>query len=362
MRILFDAFWWYRGPVSNRHLMISMIRTWADLYPDDEIVLAVREKYRSQLKDLPSGARVVSTRLAPQGISAILELPLLARRTRADVIFTHNFTPLWHRSVVFIHDVLFLTNPEWFTRKERAYFALMPLTARRARAIVTSSSSEAGRIKRQLKPRTAVTAVGLGLGQRLEGEASRPAALSGVDDFLLTVGRLNVRKNLAFTCLSAVQSGAISPDFPLVVAGSSHGRAEDWPDEVRRAIDQRSIIVTGYVTDDELAWLYSSCRAFLFLSRGEGFGLPPLEAMQAGAEVIAADIPVMREILGEHAAFVGVRDSSALQREIKRVVSTPQSADERDARISWASRFTWERTINALREVTARAAGRGGRS
>ncbi|MFW1401537.1 glycosyltransferase, partial [Vibrio parahaemolyticus] len=52
----------------------------------------------------------------------------------------------------------------------------------------------------------------------------------------------------------------------------------------------------GYVSDGELAWLYGNCRAFLFFSRGEGFGLPPLEALLAGAEVVASDIPVMREI------------------------------------------------------------------
>ncbi|MCQ3029013.1 glycosyltransferase, partial [Pseudomonas tremae] len=132
-------------------------------------------------------------------------------------------------------------------------------------------------------------------------EESRPASLASIDDFLLTVGRLNVRKNLAFTCLAAIRSGAISASFPLVIAGSVHGRSEDWPPEVQRAIADGAIILPGYVADEELAWLYGHCRAFLFFSRGEGFGLPPLEALRAGGEVLASDIPVMREILGEHA-------------------------------------------------------------
>ncbi len=356
MRVLFDAFWWERGPVSNRHLMISMITEWAELYPQDEIVVALREKDRDRAEGLPARARVVTSRLSPQGVSAMLELPILARKVKADVIFAHNFTPLWHPSVVFLHDVLFITNPEWFTRKERLYFALMPLSARRARAIVTSSRSEAARIDGAIAARTPTTAVGLGLGDRLEVAESRPAVLADVDRFLLTVGRLNVRKNLAFTCQAAVRSGAVSPEFPLVIAGSVHGRTEDWPEEVRDAIDSGSIVVTGYVSDPELAWLYSHCRAFLFLSRGEGFGLPPLEAMRAGAEVIASDIPVMREILGPYASFVDTADSRELETQIRRVAAASRTDHLSTEAREWASSFSWERTIDGIRSVAASAA------
>jgi len=355
MRILFDGFWWGRGPVSNRHLMISMVQTWSDLFPDDEIVVAVRRKDRDRLVGLPSGVTLVETTLTPHGISTMVELPFIARRARADLIFTHNFTPLFSPSVVFIHDLLFVTNPEWFTAKERLYFGLMTLTARRARAIVTSSQSEADRINTVLSRGPRATAIGLGLGDRLATLESRPAALASTDHFLLTVGRLNVRKNLAFACRAAVRSGAISPRFPLVIAGSVHGRTEDWPKEVLEAIQDGSVVLTGYVSDGELAWLYAQCRAFLFLSRGEGFGLPPLEALHAGAEIIASNIPVMREILDEHATFVEVTDSERLEREIARVVSTAPSAQERAAGIAWASGFTWERTIRLLRQTAVGA-------
>lgn len=357
VRVLFDAFWWERGPVSNRHLMISMITEWTELYPQDEIVVAMRKKDRDRASGLPARARVVTSRLSPQGISAMVELPVLARRVKADVIFAHNFTPLWHPSVVFLHDVLFVTNPEWFTRKERLYFSLMPMSARRAGALVTSSRSEAARIDAAVARRTPTTAVGLGLGDRLEVAETRPAALADIDRFLLTVGRLNVRKNLAFTCRAAVRSGAVSPELPLVIAGSVHGRTEDWPEDVRDAIDSGAIVVTGYVSDSELAWLYSHCRTFLFLSRGEGFGLPPLEALRAGAEVIASDIPVMREILGPHASFVDPTDSRELEEHIRRVAAGDRSDNLATSAREWASSFTWKRTIDGIRSVAASTAG-----
>lgn len=351
MRILFDGFWWLRGPVSNRHLMISMIKTWADTFPEDELMIAVRRRDFRDLVDLPAGARIVQTRLSPHGVSTMVELPGIARRERADVVFAHNFTPLWHTSVVFLHDVLFLTNPEWFTTKERAYFSLMPLSSRRARAIVTSSHAEARRIAETLNPRMEVTAVGLGLGDRLGVERHRPAALADVDRFLLTVGRLNVRKNLGFACLAAVRSGVLSPEFPLVIAGSAHGRTEDWPLEVQTALAAGAIITTGYVSDEELAWLYAHCRAFLFFSRGEGFGLPPLEALHSGAPVIASDIPVMREILGSEATFVDINDVDGAAAEIARVGGLSLTAADSARRAAWASQFTWDRTVRQIHAV-----------
>lgn len=360
MRVLFDAFWWRKGPVSNRHLMISMVQKWAELHPEDEMVIAVRAKDRGHLDGLPTNAQLVETHLAPHGISAMAELPLLAGRVHADVIFTHNFTPLWHPAVVFLHDVLFVSNPEWFTPRERAYFSAMPLAARRARAIVTSSNSEARRIERSL-PGRRVSAVGLGLGDRLSVDQARPASLGTVTGFLLTVGRLNVRKNLAYTCHAALKSGAISPTFPLVIAGSVHGLSEDWPEEVGLAIAEGSIVLTGYVSDEELAWLYAHCRAFLFFSRGEGFGLPPLEALRAGAAVIAGDIPVMREILGDHATFADLEDPDDAPEKISRIVETNRSQSDATRGVEWASTFTWDRTISALHEIVRNAANRRGR-
>jgi glycosyltransferase involved in cell wall biosynthesis len=90
--------------------------------------------------------------------------------------------------------------------------------------------------------------------------------------------------------------------MPLVLAGPT-GR---WARELR------GVTLTGGVTDDELAALYTGAHALVFPSDDEGFGLPPVEALACGAPVVACEVPALREVLGDRAAFVEVDDLEAL--------------------------------------------------
>jgi glycosyltransferase involved in cell wall biosynthesis len=106
----------------------------------------------------------------------------------------------------------------------------------------------------------------------------------------------------------------VGADVRLVVAG---GDAEARPD-VRSAVGDAGIdgrvVFTGYVTDDELAELYSGAVAFLSASESEGFSLPPAEAMVCGVPSIVTDIPAHREVLRSAAHFYPVGDLPALHR------------------------------------------------
>ncbi len=131
IRILFDAYWWNEGPPSNQAVVHEFIRAWAKRFPEDQVFLAI-PGIDAPATPVPAGATVLRSRLSPHGVSAMLWLPRLARQIRADITLTHNFTPLAGRSAVFIHDVLFQTNPEWFSRAELAYWALIPMRLQRA--------------------------------------------------------------------------------------------------------------------------------------------------------------------------------------------------------------------------------------
>ena len=78
----------------------------------------------------------------------------------------------------------------------------------------------------------------------------------------------------------------------------------------------------GFVTDEQLAHLYAGCRAFVFPSRYEGFGIPLLEARACGAAIVTSDLPELREAGGEDAIYVpptpeGLRDG------LRRVLASP---------------------------------------
>lgn len=90
--------------------------------------------------------------------------------------------------------------------------------------------------------------------------------------------------------------------MPLVLAGQTGRWARELPD----------VTLTGGVTDDELAAIYTGAHALVFPSDDEGFGLPPVEALACGAPVVACDVPALREVLEDRATFVAVDDLDGL--------------------------------------------------
>lgn len=354
LKVLFDGNWWARGPLSNREVQREFILAWTREFPDDSVIVCVpRDDVESAQRELGASARVIGSRLRPHGVSVILELGWRARRLRPDVTITHNFTPLGGRSAVFVHDFLFRTDPQWFTRRERAYFSLMPATIRFADLVFTSSRSEAERITRTSRARSAVP-VGLGLNRSFrEATPRRPAELGEIDGFLLTVGRLNARKNLATTIEAALRSGVATPRFPLVVVGEKSGREAELPDSVEVAVRSGCVRLIGRVDADELRWLYENTSAFLFLTLAEGFGMPTLEALATGAPLLASDIPVFREILGDQARLVDPRDVEAASDAIAALVRDPRPlADAEDT----LSAYTWESSVHRMRAVITEGA------
>lgn len=343
MKVLFDGHWLVsRGPISGRVVVRSFIRAWVESFPEDEVCVAVPHDDVAAARDLLGPrAEVLPTRLRPQGLSCAVELPRLVRRHGPfDITLTQNYTPLTGPAATFIHDVLFQSNPEWFTPVERAYFAWMPRLARRAVIVLTSSHHEAERIRDRNPALSAVNPVGLGLSTDLVDATLEP--VEGLGDFILSVGRLNVRKNLAAAIEGTLASGVLSPELPLVVVGEPEGRTADHSAAVTAAIEDGRVRFLGGVSDAQLAWLYSRARLFVYLSLDEGFGLPPLEALHFGCPVVASDLPVFRETLGESATLISPFDTDGIARTIASVVAEPRrTVTPRDT--------SWDAVVRAAR-------------
>lgn len=347
-RVLFDGYWWAQGPGANRMVMRELINAWSRHHPEDELIIAVRHRHRDQVGDVPADVQLTETRLWPQAASNVVELPMLARRHRADVVVCHNYAPIAGPSVVFVHDLLFRDHPEWFSRAERAYFNLMPVTLPRASTVVTSSETESGRIRRITRRRD-VPAVGLAVPRELADCAPEPVPLAH-ERFALIVGRLNVRKNLATAIEAAGLASAIDASCPLLVVGDTrHSGISMLPDHVQRAAADGAVTFLGHVTNGQLRWLYQRALVTLCLSLDEGFGMPPLEAAYFGSPLIVSDIPVFRETVGAVAELVDPLDAPAVATAID--AACARSADERSARHRHELGYSWSATAAALRQA-----------
>jgi glycosyltransferase involved in cell wall biosynthesis len=117
-------------------------------------------------------------------------------------------------------------------------------------------------------------------------------------DYLLWVGGLqhpDPRKRVA------ALAGA-PRELPLVMVGPTRPWAHELPD----------VTLTGQVSDEDLAAIYSGAHALVMASDDEGFGLPTVEALACGTPVVACDLPALREVLDDRATFVDTDDISAL--------------------------------------------------
>jgi glycosyltransferase involved in cell wall biosynthesis len=182
----------------------------------------------------------------------------------------------------------------------------------------------------------------------------------GIDDnFLLFVGTIEPRKNLLTLIRSfenLLRNTTLRPQ--LVIAGEEGWLTDELFDYVKLRDFGDRVRWTGYVSDDDLCALYSACRAFIYPSIYEGFGLPPLEAMACGAPVISSNIPSITEVLGDAPLLVTPTDAEALT---KSIIDLWENKDERqrlsEAGQARAAEFSWERTARQTREVYEAALG-----
>ncbi len=163
--------------------------------------------------------------------------------------------------------------------------------------------------------------------------------------FFLYVGAIEARKNVerlvqAFARLRH----AGNTEFKLVLAGPMapfrRKMVETWAQEAGVA---DHVLCLGRVEDARLQALYKDCLAFVFPSLLEGFGLPPLEAMRAGAAVVAARASCLPEVLGEEVVWVDGHNVSDMAQGMERI-ATDSLLRHRlgKAGPKHAERFTWK--------------------
>ncbi len=160
--------------------------------------------------------------------------------------------------------------------------------------------------------------------------------------FFLSVANPQPRKNLPFLIRAAAAAGA--GRLVLAGAGAPWGGLAPLQAEAARHPELEVIWLEG-VGDEALAALYSHCTAFLFPSLDEGFGLPPLEAMQCGAPVVCSNAASLPEVAGEAALLLDPRDERAWVAALRAVASDPAlRARLSAAGLQRATHFSWEKT------------------
>ncbi len=268
------------------------------------------------------------------------------------------------RRVVLCYDIIPILFPEWYGEKDAVafggYYARSFATADRVIFNASINERDARSFCRSLGfDLTDSRIVPLGSDfSAPSGKRSLPAGLQP-GRYAVFVSTIEPRKNHnmlvdVWSRLSA--DGVIhKADFKLVLAGRSGWKMEKFfADLTANPEFGRSIFHLESLGDDLIKTLYAEAAFSLYPSIYEGFGLPPIESMLAGAPVIASTGGAIPEVVGDAGICLDPHDPDAWYREIKRMI------DDESHRQSWADRarsyrqVTWresaERFVAAVEE------------
>ena len=184
--------------------------------------------------------------------------------------------------------------------------------------------------------------------------------------YVLSVATFEPRKNLAhvvrtFAALVAAAEPGTA-DLHLVLAGGQGWKFGGLLAELAAAAPaaRGRIITTGYVDDADLPALYGGALAFVYVPLYEGFGLPPLEAMQCGTPVVVSNVSSLPEVVGDAGVLLAPDDADGLAHTLSDLCRRPERRADLAARaLVQARRFSWDRCVRAtLDAYRAAAAGR----
>ena len=178
--------------------------------------------------------------------------------------------------------------------------------------------------------------------------------------YLIFVGSIHPRKNLKHMLLAYDHHRRSIPDSRLrfVVAGAFGWQNSDLKGIIDSMEYRSDVIFLGRQPLDELACLIAGSFCLMYLSVFEGFGVPPLEAMQCGVPVITSPVSSLPEISGEGALYADPLDVAAISAAITSLWESPTLRKTLiEKGLIQASRFTWDRTARLLWDSCLRVLG-----
>ena len=180
--------------------------------------------------------------------------------------------------------------------------------------------------------------------------AASPARCAGMGPYCLMVGTIEPRKNHAMAIDAFELLWAAGSELKLVIAGKPGWMVDSLMARMRshRELNNR-LFLFEKIADGELSHLYGSAAMLLFISKGEGFGLPLVEAAHHGTPIVCSRIPSFLEIAGEQAIYVTTASAFKLADELALAWKLCKSGKAPDSRT--IPRLTWEESTDALLSV-----------
>lgn len=339
----------------------------------------------ADVESIPSNAEVIKTNTtvsvmvaaSAESRRSVKDLWAMTRqvsRHKVDIFFfpaVYSYFPILNRTkiIVTLHDVIADHHPELIFPNARSKFfwkAKQYAAIRQADVIATVSEYS----KREIIEYFKLDESDL----RIISEAARPVfsvlnsngrmavelerhQINPSERFLLYVGGISPHKNLAALIAAFAEIAAGDDHLKLVLVG-------DYKDDpffsaypgLKMQVDelglQDRVIFTGFIPDEELAYLYNAATLVVLPSFEEGFGLPAIEAMACGTPVAASNCGSLPEVLGDAGRFFDPHDRNDIARVINQVLADEAELDQmKEKGLARSSQFMWKKAAEDTLEI-----------
>lgn len=374
MHVAINGFFWNQPNTGSGQYTRQLVYHFNRLISDLEVTLvfpAVNDQ--DQPEEVPPSVNVKRVTMRPGHLGKVLfeqrGFPKACKEVGADLAHI----PYWGSplrspvpTVVTVHDLITLIMPEYHqSAAARLYTALVSASARGANHILTDSNASKEDIIKHLEiPAEKISTVYLAPSPDFspEGNFLLDMAIKQKYDlpdfYSLYLGGYNHHKNV-HTMLVAYTYvlSALGSDYPLILAGKKPEPGTtliDYDELIEKLGLTEHVRWLGYIDEADKPVIYREAMNFVFPSRYEGFGLPPLEAMASGVPVVATDAPGISEIVGDAAMAV---DPDNEKRMGGAMIATLHQDSLRDDLIERGKKrvaeFSWEKTAGQTVAVYA---------
>ena len=286
---------------------MEVVKQLDQLCEKDEFVILVPQKSSIQKLDLRN-INIVEIGKFTGHLWEQVSLPLyiLRKNRKAKLLNLCNIAPILKPSYVVIHDIAFKTHPEHLDKKFALWYRIITkFNIKRYKHIFTVSNFSKEEILNSYKINPNKVSVTYNSAEHLKNidedqEIIKKFNLDG-KDFYFSLGSRSPHKNHKYI----VECAKANPDITFVISGDYNTNIFSTNNKDEQMLN--NTIYTGFLNDKEMVALYKNCKGFIFPSLYEGFGIPPLEAITLGCNIIIlSDIPVFHEVYKDYVMYIDV--------------------------------------------------------
>ncbi len=320
--------------------------------------------------NLPKNFQIKIVKYRWYSLAEQIFLPFILYRLKPDLVhFPHFNVPLFYRGryIITIHDLIMshfpsirtsTLNRATFFIKRLAYNITIKNAIAQAEKIIAVSDFTKQDIVKYFnltdEQAQSISVIYEGVSASAMGET---VAEKLPEKFFLYVGVAYPHKNLEFLVDSFVEFQKIYPDYYLILIGSRNYFYDQLENYIKSHYPtlQAKILYKGFVPDIELGAYFSQATAFVFPSLYEGFGLPPLEAMQHGTVVISSRSSCLPEILQDAALFFDPTDQQDLVNKLEIIIKNPELKNKLISKGQLlVTQYSWENMAKEIMNIYAK--------